>query len=222
MNRQDAKEAAVVVNHMMTNLLTTVSAQGRIGSDARTAINRTRANAFELLMADAMGTSMAVAFESARLGGCTVPGMTAVRQQIEQEAPTSLGAILVRDTGINFCLAMEGKMIAAMTFVSRQDVEKLKTSLSQPFADAEEIAADAMDSMTYQALVKLAAAINNHLVSTALPLPRMINYIFFEPLPTLILSYRLYGDASRADEIRTENKIVHPAFCPPTGKALAV
>jgi prophage DNA circulation protein len=36
-----------------------------------------------------------------------------------------------------------------------------------------------------------------------------------------VLAYRLYADASRADEIRAENKVVHPAFCPPTGIALS-
>ncbi|HGM5579291.1 TPA: DNA circularization protein [Pseudomonas putida] len=35
-----------------------------------------------------------------------------------------------------------------------------------------------------------------------------------ESLPALVLAYRLYGDASRAGEIVTRNKVVHPGFLP--------
>ena len=221
MDRIDATEAAGVVDRMMAGLLKTVPPRGRAGSDARTAINDVRANAFFLLMNNEIGQPIADAFNAAFLAGCTLPSMIDVRTQIELEAPQTLGATLVRDTGVNFCLAIEGKIIAGMTFVSRQDVETLKANIAPSFADAEEIAADAMDSVTYRTLVALHAAINNHLVKTAMPLPMMLDYYFYEPLPTLVMAYRLYGDASRADEIRNENNVVHPAFCPPIGKALA-
>jgi prophage DNA circulation protein len=61
----------------------------------------------------------------------------------------------------------------------------------------------------------------NHLVQTALPLPRMLQYQFAQILPSLVMAYKLYDDASRADEVRDENKIVHPAFCPLAGEALS-
>jgi prophage DNA circulation protein len=108
-----------------------------------------------------------------------------------------------------------------MTFVSRQDVEVIKQSMILPFGDAEEKAADEMDAMMFQALIGLHATITNHLVTTAMPLPRMIGYRFFEPIPSLVMAYRLYNDASRADDVRDENKVVHPAFCPMTGLALS-
>ena len=108
-----------------------------------------------------------------------------------------------------------------MTFVSRQDVDAIKQQLQQPFQDAEEIAADDMDQMTFQALIALHGAVTNHLVATARPLPRMLGFQFFEPLPSLVMAYKLYDDASRCDELREENKVVHPAFCPPTGQALS-
>jgi prophage DNA circulation protein len=108
-----------------------------------------------------------------------------------------------------------------MTFVSRQQIEAMKAQLLQPFQDCEEIAADEMDQMTFQSLIMLHGAITAHLVATALPLPRLLNYQFFEPLPTLVMAYKLYADASRADELRDENRIVHPAFCPLLGTALS-
>ena len=85
----------------------------------------------------------------------------------------------------------------------------------------EEIAADDMDQMTYQALVRLHAAVTFFLVETARPLPRMLNFQFGAPMPTLVAAYRLYADAGRADELRAENKVVHPAFMRPFGKALS-
>jgi prophage DNA circulation protein len=60
-----------------------------------------------------------------------------------------------------------------------------------------------------------------HLVETARPLPRMLNYRFYLTMPNVVMAHRLYADASRADELRNENKIVHPAFCPRQGRALS-
>ena len=100
-------------------------------------------------------------------------------------------------------------------------MEAIKTTLRQPFDDAEELAADDMNQASFMALVSLDAAITNYLVTTARPLPQMINYQFAVPLPSLIIAHRLYQDASRADQVVKENKIVHPAFCPPIGVALS-
>ena len=107
------------------------------------------------------------------------------------------------------------------TYISRQDVETVKASLRQPFNDAEEIAADDMDQAAFAALIALDAAVTNFLVTTARPLPRMIGYRFAASLPSLVLAYRLYQDASRADQLVQENKVVHPAFCPAIGLALS-
>jgi hypothetical protein len=221
MNRHDATEAAGIVERMMVNLATCIPSRGRPGSDARVAIGTVRAKALVLLMNDAIGPPLDAAFDATYEAGATLPQIEGVRRQVALEAPTSLGAVMVTQAGINLCLATEGRIIADMTFISRQDVEQIKSFIAIPFADSEETAADAMDSMTFQALIGLHAAITNHLVTTALPLPRMIGYRFFEPLPTLVMAYRLYNDASRGDNVRNENKVVHPAFCPMTGLALS-
>jgi prophage DNA circulation protein len=137
------------------------------------------------------------------------------------ETPVTLGAIEIRDSSINFALAQEGKIISNMVFTSRLDVDQVMLAIQAPFNSAEEIAADTMDPMVYRAIIELRAAIVNHLVSTARPLPSMLSYWFSTPLPSLVISQRLYGDASRYDEIREENKVVHPAFCPNEGQALS-
>jgi hypothetical protein len=221
MNRYDAAEAAEIVDRAMVNLATCIPARGRPGSDARSAIGAVRVEGFTLLMEDAIGVPLDEAFSLTGAAGAAVAQIEAVRRQIALEQPVSPGAVLLTQALTNFCLATEGAIIAAMTFVSREDVERIKQSMMAPFADAEEAAADAMDSMSFQALIGLHATITNHLGKTALPLPRLLAFRFFEPLPSLVQAYRLYSDASRADEMRDANKVVHPAFCPLIGQGLS-
>ena len=221
MKRTDASEAAPIIDRLLANLAGTVPPQGIAGSEARTAIGDTRATAYALCIEDALGPPLADCFAQAQAAGATMQQIDVVRQQVEQETPVTLGGQLMQNAGIRLCLATECSIVAGMTFVSRQDVEAIKLQLQQPFQDAEEIAADDMDQMTFQALITLHGAVTNHLVSTARPLPRMVGFQFFEPLPSLVMAYKLYDDASRCDELREENKVVHPAFCPPTGQALS-
>jgi hypothetical protein len=221
MKRGDAGEAAPIVDRMLASLAGTVPAQGRPGSIARTAIGDARANAYALCIEDAMGPPLDACFDLARQAGTTMQALDIVRQGVEQEMPKTLGGVLMQNAGIRLCLATEAAIIAGMTFVSRQAVDAIKFQLLQPFRDAEEIAADDMDQATFQALISLHGALTNHLIATARPLPRMLNFVFFEPLPSLVIAYRLYDDASRCDEVREENKIVHPAFCPQAGQALS-
>ena len=220
MIRSDAKEAAEIVDRMMVNLATCIPSRGRAGSDARVAIGYVRANAVPLLMDDVIGEPLDAAFDQTYQAGATIEQIDTVRVQITQEQPLSFGAVLLTQAGINLCLATEGRIIAAMTFVSREEIDRIQKRMIEPFASAEEVAADVMDSMTFQALIGLHATITNHLVKTALPLPRLVGFRFFEPIPSLVQAYRLYSDASRADEIRAANKVVHPAFCPLTGQGL--
>ena len=221
MKRADATEAAALVDRMLMVLVGIVPPQGRAGAAARTIIGDTRTYAFKLLIDDAMGRPLDQCFLQARLAGSTLAAIETVREQVAQEQPLTLGGKLLQNAGIRLCLATQSSIIARMNFVSRQDVDLLKQQMLQPFRDAEEIAADDMDQMTFQALIKLHGAVTAHLVSTAQPLPRMVNFRFYESLPSLVMAYRLYDDASRCDELRQENKVVHPAFCPPTGQALS-
>jgi len=78
-----------------------------------------------------------------------------------------------------------------------------------------------MAQAMYRALVELHGALMFHLIETARPLPRLLAFEFAAPLATLLIGYRLYADAGRADELRAENKVVHPAFAPPSGRALS-
>jgi hypothetical protein len=221
MKRSDVNEAAPLLVRMLTLLLSFVPPQGRPGVDARTAIGDVRVNAAQLCSEDTLGPPLDNCFTQARLAGVTWQQFETVRRSVDAETPQTLGGVLVQGACVRLCLAVIAEVLAATTFISRQQVDAIKMQLLQPFQDAEEVAADEMDQMTFQALISLHGAVTNHLVQTGLPLPRMLYYQFFTPLPSLVVAYKLYEDASRCGEVRNENKIVHPAFCPRLGEALS-
>jgi hypothetical protein len=221
MKKSDLSEAVGVVRRMLIALEAIIMDTAAAGIAAKAAIGQTWTDAAYLIGMGTIGPSLDNCFDLVRKAGCTLGQMETIRIQIAAEKPKGLPATWIMNSGIQLALAHEGKIIGATTFTSRQDVDALLAAIQQPFADAEEKAADTMDSMIYRALVQLHAAVVNHLVETARPLPIMLAYEFATVQPSLVISQRLYGNARRYDEIRNENKIVHPAFCPPTGVALS-
>jgi hypothetical protein len=218
----DVNESVPLCSRVLIYMLATIATRGRTGSDVRTAIGDFIANAPRLLSNDLAGPPLADVFDKARFAGITLAQLDAVRAQAVAEAPVTVGALMVKNSLINFTLSTEGRILADTTFVSRDDAEAMKLRMNAAFAPMEEVSADDMDQVTYSALIHLHAAITFFLIETARPLPRMLNFEFYSPsIPTLIAAYRLYSDASRADELRAENKVVHPAFMRPVGKALS-
>ncbi len=104
-------------------------------------------------------------------------------------------------------------------------VERRRLAALAVFSDAVGAAQDwALDnhlSAQYQAPGPLGAAVARDLQARAAPLPRLTTYGFPRGTSSLVLAYRLYGDASRADELRAENAVSNPAFMPATGTALS-
>jgi len=221
MFRADVKEAAPLCNRVLAYMLTLAPTRGRPGSDLRTAVGDFATEAETLLRNDQAGPPLDAIFELARLTGLTQPQLEAVRLFAAAETPKLLGAVLIQNALIRFCLAFECRIIADMTFASRQDVDYIKTLIGNAFAPAQDLAADDMDQAAFMALIQLHAAVAFHLDQTARPLPRMLDYAFADVLPTLVLAYRLYSDAGRADQLRAENKIIHPAFSLREGRALS-
>jgi hypothetical protein len=222
MYKADVNEAVPICQRVLSYALTIVATRGRPGSDVRTAIGSFIANAPTLLRNDLAGPPLADIFDKLMLAGITLPQLAAIRAQAELEAPVTVGALLVKNSLINFTYSSSGAVLASTTFISRDDVNYVRQQMNDAFAVMEEVAADDMDQEIFQALIRLHAAIMFYLIETARPLPQMLNFTFFAPsLPTIILAYRLYADASRADELRNENKVVHPAFARPYGRALA-
>jgi prophage DNA circulation protein len=217
------QEAAAVIDACVTSVLGVIPATNNSAALCRMIAGRLSANAQLLFVEGQAGTQMAQVFDLARQAGTTVYGIRAARNAFYTAVPGthSLEATAVYNNAIRMSLATEATIIANMDFVSVDDVDRVKATLNDEFGDAEEVAADDMEQMTFQALIKLHAAITAFLVETARPLPRIMNYRFAAVMSSLVTAQRLYCDASRADELRDENKVVHPAFCPVTGRALS-
>jgi hypothetical protein len=190
-------------------------------ADFRTACNDLIVNAETLIQHDVAGPPLDHCFDLAVGIGITLPGLTSVRDQAYGETAISVGAKMIKSAIIQLTLAHSARVIANMTFVSRDDVDAIRQIIQGEFGPAEEEAADDMDQMTYRALIALHASVINFLTTTARPLPQMLYWQFYQVMSTLALAQRLYYDAGRADELLKENHIVHPAFSPLIGRALS-
>ena len=218
----EVNEAARIASLAADMLLGTSNEQkGRSGSDLRRACGDMKAHANTYIVNNVIGPKLSNCFMQARVTGATLSEFNRIRETIDAEAVTSLVAVLIKQACICFSLQQMSVVIAGMAFTSREDVDFVRAETNDAFNDAEEVAADEMALVVYRALVSLHAAVTFHLYETARPLPQMLNFQFAATRPTLIQSYRLYADAGRADELRAENKVVHPAFAPRQGRALA-
>jgi prophage DNA circulation protein len=221
MFREDAKEAAPIVIDALRMMLRMTSTKGRAGSDFRTACGDVIASCESLLVNDAIGPPLDNVFELARKAGISLEQMRTVRRATLKYDPILLGATLIKNALISFALATQSRIVSERIFRSRQDVDYIKGLVNTAFNEMEEVMADEMDQMWYRRLVELHAAVIYYLVETARPLPRMLGYRFADVISSLVISYKLYDTANRADELRAENKIVHPAFMQLTGRALS-
>ncbi len=218
----DLEEAIGILKVLLTALLGTLSGEvGRQGAELRYAVGDLGANAASLLQAGTIFTPLWTCFENAFAAGATVPAFEVVRSIMLAQAPVSLTATEVVNRAIQMALAEEVKILAGTTFSSSQDVFAALAALNSAFDQAEEFAADNRDPSTYQALIAAHATATADLTTRAAYLPALVTYSYSRVLTSHALANSLYGEASRCDEIRAENKIIHPAFCPPSGTALS-
>jgi prophage DNA circulation protein len=118
-------------------------------------------------------------------------------------------------TIVRLTLACEGRIIAYMTFRSRDEVDQLAAVVRDAFSQTSEVAADDLDAGTYMTIIKLHGDVTRHLAERGRQLPRVITY-------TYQMTMRAYADPNRYTDLINENDVVHPAFCPREGKMLAV
>lgn len=215
-------EGAKIANLAADMLLATSNEQkGRSGSDLRRACGDMKANAQVYIVTNVIGPKLDNCFMQARVTGATMDEFNRIREALIAEGAVSLVAVLIQQACICFSLQQMSIVLVGTTFTSRQDVDAVRGEINIAFDQAEEVAADEMAQEVYRALVSLHAAVTFHLYETARPLPQMLDFVFAAIRPTLVQSYRLYSDAGRADELRMENKVVHPAFAPRQGRALS-
>jgi prophage DNA circulation protein len=160
--------------------------------------------------------------EAARANGATYQSMARVRLAALAETPQFLPGTLLVQTIVRLSLASEARLVAAIEFTSRDDVQTVTDQINAAFAMAAEAASDDLDASTYMVITSLHAAITKYLADRSRTLPRVVRYRFNRTMTALRMSQRLYGNGARSDELRLENKVVHPAFMPRDIKALAV
>jgi prophage DNA circulation protein len=221
MQRVDAKEATTIADQVLKELLAMTPTAGVSGAELRTAIGDFIAYAMTLIQGDASGPPLTDIFQKAIAAGTTQAQFATLCDFAIGLSVTTLGATLMKNALAEFALACQCSVIASASFQSRNQVNALRLILNEQFAPIEETVADQMDQAAFQAVVQLRAAISHHLVTTEQPLPRLLNFQFYSIMPTLVQAYKLYSDAGRADELRVENGVIHPAFAPRIGIALS-
>jgi prophage DNA circulation protein len=218
----EVTEAAGIARLAANMLLVTSSDQkGQSASAVRRACGYVLAYAERYIVDNVIADKLSDCFEETRLAGATLDEFNRVREAIVATDVNSVLAVIVKQVCIAFSLQQLSVLISDFEFKSRQDVDRVRVEIHPAFDQAEQVAADEMALVTYKSLVALHAAVTFHLYETARPLPQMLDYSFGTPRPTLVLSHRLYDTAARADQLREENKVVHPAFAPRAGRALA-
>ncbi len=222
MKRTDLAEAVAVLTALLTaigqvpNVSTSTAAAG-----LRQALGALAAGAAAAIAGFALGAPLASIFTQLRASGASFAGVDAVRAQALAAAPVSALAGVVADAVMLQALTCQCRIVADLSFVSRDQVDAVRTTLDAAFDAAVDKAADAFDQVTLQALVTLRAAAMRDLAARARPLPQLVSYAFPMRRPALWIAQRLYADGSRYLELVAENNAVHPLFMPAAGRALS-
>jgi prophage DNA circulation protein len=194
---------------------------GRPGAELRYAVGDLAARTNIYLADGTFANRLRICFRLATQAGINLDWMDRVIKQLTEETPTALTSTSVVQNSLIFALAQEGRIIAATTYRSRDDVDITMRRMKRWFDIIKDIIADTMSGPSYQAFINLTAAITRYLTDTARPLPRMLRYELAATMPGLFVSNYIYGEGGRAEELAAENKIVHPAFMQRTLRALS-
>jgi prophage DNA circulation protein len=198
-----------------------ISPIGTVGTALRRAVGMMVADP-NMLHMTTFAFAFSVCVDLARFSQATLVTMDRVRLAALAETPVSLPALQTVQAIVRITLACEARIIAAIVFKSRDEVDAVAAAINAAFSATEESASDDLDSATYMALIALHGTVVQHLAARARLLPRIITYSYGSVMPALRMAQRAYGDPSRFRELINENGIVHPAFMPRDGKMLAV
>jgi prophage DNA circulation protein len=134
-------------------------------------------------------------------------------------------AATVRDAFAATCrrCVLASLALAAANYqpLSYQDAVELRCEIAAALDVEITAAGDAGDDNSYTALKTLRAAVIQDLTTRAASLPLVITVTLQSNMPSLVVAYRVYRDASRSDEIAAETNVIHPAFMPTSMQILA-
>ena len=222
MTGDEANEVLGIIQRIGPVVLSSaVNVSGDIGTSLRRAVGMLVADR-SLTDAETFCFAFNVCVDLARYCGATIVTMDRVRKAALAETPASLPATETVLDIVRLTLATEARILANMTFRSREEVDGIAAQMNAAFSDTAEVAADDLDSATYIAIISLHGAVTQHLASQGRQLPRVIPYRFQQVMPSLRMAQRAYADPTRHEELISENHVVHPAFMPREGIMLAV
>lgn len=210
--QSEQDELRGIIDRFCDALFTIVPLRGEAGSELRRKIGIFHVDAFKMLLDRTFAEFLLDIFTVARTSSISIVSISRVREVLLLESPVGEVSTRVVQTGIVYCLAFECRVISSTEFSSQNEVEVEIKRMNEAFDKAREMAADAMDSASYQSMTALAGSLMNHLASVSRQLPRIIKFEFNDYLPSLTISQRIYQDASRYEEIAAENRTIHPLF----------
>lgn len=219
----DRDEVSAIIQRIGPAVLSTAIAMGSAeGSELRRLVGMLMSSESAITDSASFAAQMIGCLNQARAAGATWQTMARVREQALSENPQSLSATILVQMIVRLSLAQEARLVTLVEFQSREDVESLARIMGSAFTDAAEVASDDLQADAYMAIISLQATVTKFLTDVGRQLPRIVQYHFAQTLPALTISQRVYSDGSRSDELRNENKVVHPAFMPREGRMLAV
>jgi prophage DNA circulation protein len=105
-------------------------------------------------------------------------------------------------------LAEGGKVLPGLVYENR---EQALTARDQVVTELDRQQLQATPAR-YNALAKMTAALVTDMNSRSATLVPLARYQPLATMPALLIAHRLYGDARRAEEIVSRNRIAHPGF----------
>lgn len=127
-------------------------------------------------------------------------------------------------------LVRRGAAIEAARQAGRSEYENIDQALATltRVVDGIELQAEAVETdgtpisdTIYSSLTSLRTVTVRDIHSRGTVLPRIISFTPMRTMPALLVAHRIYGDASREEEIVSRNNIRHPGFVP-GGEALEI
>lgn len=126
-----------------------------------------------------------------------------------QNAQRARNVVAAKQLNGRLAASTAARVVAETDWLSRQDANDAARDalalIDHGLETAEPISDDA-----YNALVALRAALSTDLRSRALAMPNLTQYTPQATLPAVVIAQRLYGDATRADDICARNNVRHP------------
>ena len=150
----------------------------------------------------------------AQFGASAMQG--AAQAAAQAQTVIAVAALCRQATLVSLALAC-----ASYQPTSYDDALAVQTAVLALFDREITAVADAGQDRSYAALRQLRTAVAYDLTTRGSLLPHLLTVTALAPVSTLELAYRLYADASRADEIAQRANVQHPGFLPASMQLLA-